>query len=289
MAEQQHITCSVGIAANKFLAKLASVHCKPDGLLVIPADGVLEFLHPLPVSALWGVGAQTGKTLARLGLRTVGDIAATPVGVLERDLGKAAAAHLSALASGRDDRRVETGGGGEEHRRRGDLRRRHRRPRGDPPRAAAAVRPDGAGLRASGYAARTVVVKLRKADFTTITRSRTLPEPTDVAQRIYATACALYEASGLSARDPAAAGRRAGGRPGPGRVRRDPAGPGRAAAGVVAGRRVRARPHHRPVRVRGGPARRPWWTAPTQPVLTGQPRPAAGPGGSEPRVPDPSR
>src|ERR1700691_1002745 len=106
VAGQLGIACSVGIASTKFVAKLASVHCKPDGLLVIPADGVLEFLHPLPVSALWGVGEQTGQVPARLGLRTVGDIAATPVDVLERDLGRAAAAHLSGLASGRDDRRV---------------------------------------------------------------------------------------------------------------------------------------------------------------------------------------
>jgi DNA polymerase-4 len=198
VASQQSITCSVGIAVNKFLAKLASVHCKPDGLLVIPADGVLGFLHPLPVSALWGVGAQTGKTLARLGLRTVGDIAATPVGVLERDLGKAAAAHLSALASGRDDRRVETGPRdksiGAEETFADDI--------GDPELIRRELlRLSGRtarGLRAGGYAARTIVVKLRRADFSTITRSRTLPEPTDVAQRIYATACALYEGSGLS-------------------------------------------------------------------------------------------
>ena len=69
------ITCSAGIATTKFVAKLASVHCKPDGLLVIPADGVLDFLHPLPVSALWGVGQRTGAVLARLGLRTVADLA----------------------------------------------------------------------------------------------------------------------------------------------------------------------------------------------------------------------
>ncbi|HET7017606.1 MAG TPA: DNA polymerase IV, partial [Streptosporangiaceae bacterium] len=71
--DQLGITCSVGIASTKFVAKLASVHCKPDGLLVIPADRVLDFLHPLPVSALWGVGERTGKILARLGLRTVGE------------------------------------------------------------------------------------------------------------------------------------------------------------------------------------------------------------------------
>ena len=71
VAQQQHITCSVGVATNKFLAKLASVHCKPDGLLVIPASQTLEFLHALPVAALWGVGERTGQSLSRLGLRTV--------------------------------------------------------------------------------------------------------------------------------------------------------------------------------------------------------------------------
>lgn len=198
VAEQQQITCSVGIAANKFLAKLASVHSKPDGLLVIPADGALEFLHPLPISALWGVGERTGQTLARLGLRTVGDIARTPIGALEGELGKAAAAHLHALAWGRDDRGIapsvrEKSVGAEETFdvdvtdptviRRELLRLSRRTAR---------------ALRSSGYATRTVVVKLRKADFTTITRSRTLPEATSETQRIYATARSLYESSGLS-------------------------------------------------------------------------------------------
>jgi len=200
VAQQQQITCSVGIAANKFLAKLASVHCKPDGLLLIPADRALEFLHPLPVSALWGVGDRTGRSLARLGLRTVGDIAQTPVTALEAELGKAAAAHLHALAWGRDGRDVESAVreksvGAEETFdvdvsdpaviRRELLRLSRRTTR---------------ALRASGYVTRTVVVKLRKADFTTITRSKTLPEATSETQRIYATACALYEASGLSGR-----------------------------------------------------------------------------------------
>jgi DNA polymerase-4 len=198
VAEQQQITCSVGIAANKFLAKLASVHCKPDGLLVIPADGALEFLHPLPISALWGVGERTGQMLARLGLRTVGDIARTPISALEGELGKSAAAHLHALAWGRDNRGVapsvrEKSVGAEETFdtdvtdpaviRRELLRLSRRTAR---------------ALRSSGYATRTVVVKLRKADFTTITRSRTLPEATSETQRIYATARSLYESSGLS-------------------------------------------------------------------------------------------
>jgi DNA polymerase IV len=192
------ITCSVGVASTKFVAKLASVNCKPDGMLVIPADRVLEFLHPLPVSALWGVGARTGKVLARLGLRTVGDLANAPVSTLERELGPATAAHLAALAWGRDDRKVvsrahdksvgaeETFGtdiADPEQIRRELLRLAGR---------------TASGLRSSGHVARTISVKLRRADFSTITRSRTLCEPTDVAQQIYATACELYSASGLA-------------------------------------------------------------------------------------------
>jgi DNA polymerase-4 len=197
---QQGITCSVGVATTKFIAMLASVRCKPDGLLVIPADGILDFLHPLPVSALWGVGAQTGQVLARLGLRTVADIAQTPVGSLERELGKATAAHLAGLAAGRDERRVTPGTHeksiGAEETFASDIsdpeviRRELLRLSGRTAR----------GLRASGYSARTVVVKLRLASFKTITRSRTLPEPTDVAQQIYAVACALYAAAGLDDR-----------------------------------------------------------------------------------------
>ena len=200
ISEQQGITCSVGIATTKFVAKLASVHCKPDGLLVVPADGVLDFLHPLPVAALWGVGERTGQTLARLGLRAVADIAHTPPGALERELGRAAAAHLCALAWGRDDRKVMPGTQeksiGAEETFPADvedpelIRRELLRLSGRTAR----------GLRSAGCAARTVVVKLRLADFTTITRSRTLPEPTDVTQKIYATACALYAGAGLDAR-----------------------------------------------------------------------------------------
>src|SRR5438874_2238260 len=103
VAEQQGITCSVGAAATKFVAKVASAHCKPDGLLVVPADGVFAFLHPLPVSALWGVGERTGQQLARLGLRTIGDIANTPLATLQRELGAAHGSHLAALAWGRDE------------------------------------------------------------------------------------------------------------------------------------------------------------------------------------------
>jgi DNA polymerase-4 len=200
IAEQQGITCSVGVASCKFVAKLASARCKPDGLLVVPADGVLDFLHPLPVAALWGVGERTGQVLARLGLRTVGDIAQIPVATLQRELGQAAGAHLAALAWGRDERpvvsRVPEKSIGAEETFPSDvddpdvIRRELLRLSGRTAR----------GLRSAGALARTVVVKLRLANFTTITRSRTLPEPTDVAQTIYSIACELYSASGLDSR-----------------------------------------------------------------------------------------
>ncbi len=197
VAQQQGITCSVGVAPSKFVAKIASARCKPDGLLVVPRAGVLDFLHPLPVAALWGVGERAGEALARLGLRTVGDIAHTPLDTLQRELGAAHGAHLAALAWGRDERRVtprtpDKSIGAEET---------FARDIDDPDRIRRELlRLSGRtarGLRAGGYVARTVSVKLRLASFKTLTRSRTLPYPTDIAREIYATACALYESAGL--------------------------------------------------------------------------------------------
>jgi DNA polymerase IV len=197
VAEQQGITCSVGVAPTKFVAKIASARCKPDGMLVVPRDGVLDFLHPLPVAALWGVGERTGETLSRLGLRTVGDIAQTPLASLQHDLGAAQGAHLAALASGRDERRVtahvaEKSIGAEEtfatdiddpEQIRRELLKLSGR--------------TAQSLRASGCVARTVSVKIRLANFKTMTRSRTFSYPTDVAHEIYATACSLYSSAGL--------------------------------------------------------------------------------------------
>ena len=197
VAQQQGLTCSVGVAPSKFVAKIASARCKPDGLLVVPQAGVLDFLHPLPVAALWGVGERAGEVLARLGLRTVGDIAHTPLDTLQRELGVAHGTHLAALAWGRDERavtpRVPEKSIGAEETFDTDI--------GDPVRIRRELlRLSGRaahGLRAGGYVARTVSVKLRLASFKTMTRSRTLPYPTDVAREIYTTACSLYEASGL--------------------------------------------------------------------------------------------
>jgi len=187
----------VGVASTKFVAKLASTRAKPDGLIVVPRDRVVEFLHPLPVGALWGVGERTEEALARLGLHTVADVARTPQRTLERALGPAAGAHLSALAWGRDERRVTAGQAeksiGAEETFPADV---------DDPEVVRrkllrlAERVAGR-LRSAGFVGRTVSVKVRFADFTTLTRSRTLREPTDVGQALYATARDLYEGLGL--------------------------------------------------------------------------------------------
>jgi DNA polymerase-4 len=195
--DEQGITCSVGVAGSKFVAKLASARCKPDGLLVVPVDDVVAFLHPLPVGALWGVGGRTEEVLRQLGLHTVGDLAHTPVTTLTRALGSAVGGHLAALAWGRDDRRVvphePDKSVGAENTFGTDV---------DDP--AVVTREllrlserTAARLRAAGQVGRTVSLKIRFADFTTLTRARTLPEPTDVGRTVYETALALYTALGL--------------------------------------------------------------------------------------------
>jgi DNA polymerase IV len=195
--DEQGITCSVGVASTKFVAKLASARCKPDGLLVVPADAVVSFLHPLPVGALWGVGEKTEDVLRRLGLNTVGDIANTSLVTLQRALGPGVGAHLHALAWGRDERRVtplepDKSVGAEEtfavdvddpaviHR---ELLRLSER--------------TAARLRAKQHVGRTVSIKVRFSDFTTITRARTLREATDVGREVYETAVQLFDALGL--------------------------------------------------------------------------------------------
>ncbi|HEU5034555.1 MAG TPA: DNA polymerase IV [Mycobacteriales bacterium] len=197
VVDEQGITCSVGVASTKFVAKLASTRAKPDGLLVVPRDDTVAFLHPLPVGALWGVGEKTEEALTRLGLRTIGDIAHTPTATLQRALGTAVGAHLSALAWGRDDRSViahepDKSIGAEETFDRDvdnpDVVRRE---------LLRLSERTAARLRATDQMGRTVALKVRFADFTTITRSRTLREPTDIAREVFDTARQLYEALGL--------------------------------------------------------------------------------------------
>jgi DNA polymerase-4 len=195
-AEQQ-ITCSVGVATTKFVAKLASARCKPDNVLVVPADGVLDFLQPLPVGALWGVGERTGEALRKFGLRTVADLARTPLRTIQSVVGDAVGAHLYELAHGRDPRRVTTEDVeksiGSEETFAVDVTD-HVVIRRELLRLSEKV---AARLRAGGLAGRTVSIKVRYADFTTVNRSRTLGAPTDVAREVYDTATALYAGLGL--------------------------------------------------------------------------------------------
>ncbi|TPW70937.1 DNA polymerase IV [Schumannella sp. 10F1B-5-1] len=190
---ETQLVCSVGAGATKFVAKLASSRSKPDGLLVVPRDATLGFLHPQPVSALWGVGATTEEKITRLGIRSVGDLATTPVDTLRRAIGDAGAQRLHDLAWGRDPRAVtlerEEKSIGHE-----TTFERNVSDRGELHRELLRLA-DGVGsrLRANGVTARTVVLKLRFGDFSTITRSRTLSDPTDVSRRIYEAARELYD------------------------------------------------------------------------------------------------
>ncbi|MFG3420630.1 DNA polymerase IV [Micromonospora sp. NPDC048063] len=194
VAGEQGLTCSVGVAPSKFVAKLGSTRAKPDGLLVVPAARVLDFLHPLPVSALWGVGERSTETLRRLGLATIGDLAEAPVGMLRKALGEASATHLHELAWGRDPRRVSPEqvekSIGAEVTFDADV--------ADPleiRRALLALAEKvGARLRRAGQVGRTVSLKVRLADFRTVNRSRTSGVPTDVAREIFDTVWALYTA-----------------------------------------------------------------------------------------------
>ncbi len=195
--DEQGITCSVGVASTKFVAKLASGLCKPDGLLVVPADKVIEFLHPLQIGALWGVGDKTEEALHRLGLRTVADLANTPVRTLERAIGPAAGRHLWELAWGRDERTVVA-----DTQEKSIGRDRTFETDVDDVEVVyrellALSQTVARQLRSRELAGRTIAIRVRFADFTTITRSRTLAHPTDVARDIYATVVALFDALGL--------------------------------------------------------------------------------------------
>jgi DNA polymerase IV len=186
---------TVGVARTKFLAKVASAVAKPDGLLVVPPDGELAFLHPLPVERLWGVGAVTAKKLRDRGITTVGDVALCPEGALASMLGPGAGRHLHALAHNRDPRSVRVG------RRRRSMGA--QRALGRSPTSRAALDADlvalvdrlGRRLRAARRVCRTVVLRLRFDDFSRATRSQTLPEATAQTQTILAAARELLAAA----------------------------------------------------------------------------------------------
>lgn len=199
--DEQRITCSVGIASSVSVAKLASQRAKPDGVVVVPPDRVTAFLHPLDVGDLFGVGEKTAEMLHRLGLNTVADIAHTPLRTLQRAVGAALGSQLHGLAWGTDRRSItprrhteepdKSMGADETFARDTDDREVILR---EVLRLAAKV---AGRMRTAGVAGRTVTLRVRFADFTTITRSRTLPEATDVTREIHATATRLYDDLGL--------------------------------------------------------------------------------------------
>jgi DNA polymerase-4 len=186
---------TVGVARTKFLAKVASGVAKPDGLLVVPPEGELAFLHPLPVERLWGVGPVTATKLHDRGIRTVGDVAQLPEPALLAMLGGASGRHLHALAHNRDPRPVETG------RRRRSIGAQHAL--GRSPRSAASVDATVVALvdrvtrrmRAAGRAGRTVMLRLRFDDFARVTRSHTLAQATAHTPTILATVRGLLAAA----------------------------------------------------------------------------------------------
>jgi DNA polymerase-4 len=203
VAEELHLTCSVGVGRSKLMAKLASKAAKPiasrsgitpgAGVVVIAPEDELAFLHPLPVRALWGVGPVTGRRLDALGVVSVGDIAALPPGSLQRYLGSSLGAHLTALAHGEDPRpvvpeQVAKSIGHEETFASdlwdpADLHRRLTR----------MVDASATILRQSQLAARTISLKIRFADFTTISRSHSMDTPIDATPAIGAVAAALLD------------------------------------------------------------------------------------------------
>jgi len=184
------LACSVGGGATKLVAKVASRRCKPDGLLVV--DDPIAFLHPLPVSELWGVGGVTATALQRLGIRTVGELAATPLATLRREIGSSAGAHLHRLARGEDPSPVVT-----DHQARSvGAEETFSEDIGDPERMGAELlrlsdRVAGR-LVASGFTARTITVKIRSATFETHTRSTTLRTPTSDVWTIHRAATEAF-------------------------------------------------------------------------------------------------
>ena len=190
--KEEGITCSVGIAPSKFIAKLASQHCKPNGMLEIKSDRILEFLHPLPVRAIWGVGPKTAESLDRLGLHTVADIANTARSTLIRALGDATGESLYELAWGRDYRDVvvnepEKSIGNEETFSRDidspeEILREFLR----------MSEKATARLRDANLFAKTITIKIKFADFSSITRSKTLPLAIDGTHETYEVVKKLY-------------------------------------------------------------------------------------------------
>jgi nucleotidyltransferase/DNA polymerase involved in DNA repair len=192
IVRSQRLTASVGVAPNKFLAKIASDMEKPDGLVVFPLEDVPKRLWPMPIRRLWGVGPKTGERLEKVSILTIGDLLKVPSATLEGAVGRNGASHLRALARGEDHRPVhrhhEAKSISEERTYGVDLT--------DPDEIDRALlaRSEGVAweLRRKKLQARTVHIKVRTGDFTTWTRSLTLGDPTDLAEVIVEAARGLY-------------------------------------------------------------------------------------------------
>lgn len=190
--DETGLTCSVGVAATKHVAKMASTISKPDGLLVVAAGDTAAFLRPRSVRALWGVGPKAAESLEGRGIRTVADVIDTPRDVLDRALGRAMGERVWHLSRGIDPREVDTSrvekSVGHEETFDEDI--------ADPVVLRSELRRladrVGARLRSGGWEASTIAIKVRFADFTTISRSQTLSEPTAVSQRIGDAAHELF-------------------------------------------------------------------------------------------------
>ena len=195
--DEQGITCSVGVAGTVSVAKLASRRAKPDGVLVIPPDQVISYLHPLDVGELFGVGEKTRAKLRRIGLETVGDVARIPLPTLQLMLGRAAGAHLHQLSWGTDRSSLVPRRADDDPERSMGAEETFSRDTADAVvisrellRLASRVT---SRMRAAGLAGRTVAIRVRYSDFTTLSRSHTLTDPTDVTALVHAEALRLFE------------------------------------------------------------------------------------------------
>lgn len=182
------LPASVGVATNKLLAKLASEEAKPDGLLLVPAGQELSFLHPLPVRRLWGVGEATYASLESLGISSIGDLAAVPGHTLQQRLGPSLGQHLHALAQARDDRPVSADSEAKSI----SVEQTFELDLADADVIEAEVLRQcekvGSRLRRAGLAGRTVTLKVRYADFTTVTRSHSFASAADVSHDLFVAA-----------------------------------------------------------------------------------------------------
>ncbi|MBV0894717.1 DNA polymerase IV [Microbacterium sp. NC79] len=193
------ITCSVGVAATKHVAKMASTLCKPDGMLFVPEAQTLSFLGPRSVRQMWGVGPKAAEALENRGIRTIADVRATRTAALNRALGPAMGNRVRELAHGVDERIVVTEHAeksiGHEETFERDVADKEQL-RSELLRLADRV---GIRLRKAGVESRTIAIKVRFNDFSTLSRSQTLPEPTDVGMRIADAARDLFETIDLVA------------------------------------------------------------------------------------------